>query len=422
MLKERKNNLIQILRYLSLGIICLTLVFSSLQDGGYSFWRRSVIQTLLLYSFFFHILERKLSGKNPIQKSNLNLPILILLCLVTVLIYFAWDTSLAANAVIHILSLVCGFYVFISVANRREEQRWLVVLTVAVTLWLCIYGLLIHFKIYLFPTWKYINMFQRGILSSTFANHNHFAGWLEMSILFYISLFFIKTRSKPVIVFMLFLMVIMVVTMVLTLSRGGWIALCSGGMFILTVAGFNKRFSLSKRMLFFITSVGVFLMLAALGSTSVIERGMTMAAHQGDLIPGRKIMWKGAMDMIGSFPLTGVGPGNYSTAAALFNPPGMNILYSDAHNDYLQFASEAGILIIPIMLWMIVSLFSHGFKKLQHPSRQTRWITLASMAGVVAIMVHSISDFNLQFPSNALFFTALAAQVAAPAPTLKKMS
>jgi hypothetical protein len=38
------------------------------------------------------------------------------------------------------------------------------------------------------------------------------------------------------------------------------------------------------------------------------------------------------------------------------------------------------------------------------------------MSGITAILVHSIGDFNLHIPANALLFTILAALVVAPHP------
>ena len=65
---------------------------------------------------------------------------------------------------------------------------------------------------------------------------------------------------------------------------------------------------------------------------------------------------------------------------------------------------------------MIIALYRKGFRKLKNPSRLVRGITLGAMSGITAILVHSISDFNLHIPANALLFTILAAIVVAPLP------
>ena len=88
-----------------------------------------------------------------------------------------------------------------------------------------------------------------------------------------------------------------------------------------------------------------------------------------------------------------------------------------AHNDYLHFTSETGLLLIPIIIWMIIALYRKGFRKLKNPSRLVRGITLGTLSGITAILVHSVSDFNLHIPANALLFIVLAALAVAPLPT-----
>lgn len=68
------------------------------------------------------------------------------------------------------------------------------------------------------------------------------------------------------------------------------------------------------------------------------------------------------------------------------------------------------------MIWMIVALYRKGFKKLKNPSRLVRGTTIGALSGITAILAHSIVDFNLNIPANAVLFTVLVAIVAAPLP------
>ena len=87
-----------------------------------------------------------------------------------------------------------------------------------------------------------------------------------------------------------------------------------------------------------------------------------------------------------------------------------------AHNDYLHFISEVGLILVAIIIWMIIALYRKGFRNLQNPSRLVRGITLGSLSGITAILVHSAADFNLHIPANAILFTILAALVLSPLP------
>ena len=120
--------------------------------------------------------------------------------------------------------------------------------------------------------------------------------------------------------------------------------------------------------------------------------------------------------MIQDHPLLGTGPGTFATVFTQYQPPGFACRYFMAHNDYLHITSETGLPIIAIVVWMIIALYRKGFKNLKNPSRLVKGITVGAMSGITAILVHSISDFNLHIPANALLFTVLAALVAAPLP------
>ncbi|GAH61940.1 unnamed protein product [marine sediment metagenome] len=120
--------------------------------------------------------------------------------------------------------------------------------------------------------------------------------------------------------------------------------------------------------------------------------------------------------MIQDYPVLGIGPGTFAFIFTQYQPPGLTSHYTMAHNDYLHFTSEVGLPLIAIIVWMIIALYRKGFRKLKNPSRLVRGITLGSMSGITAILVHSISDFNLHIPANALLFTVLGALVVAPLP------
>jgi len=118
--------------------------------------------------------------------------------------------------------------------------------------------------------------------------------------------------------------------------------------------------------------------------------------------------------MIRDHPLFGTGPGTFATVFTQYQPSGFVSRYFMAHNDYLHFTSEVGVLLIPIVIWMIIALYRKGFMKLKNPSRLVRGTSLGALSGITALLVHSISDFNLHIPANALLFTILASIVAAP--------
>lgn len=152
--------------------------------------------------------------------------------------------------------------------------------------------------------------------------------------------------------------------------------------------------------------VGIFV----IASTPAINRVVTLIQHDNeDNMESRVSIWTGTVNLIKKNPLSGTGAGTYAEAHPLYDMPGYAHLSVYAHNDYLQFIADTGIFIVPVILAALFFLFKAGFTKLKSKSRQTRGFALGAMAGVLAITIHSFSDFNLHIPANIILFIVLTA-------------
>jgi O-antigen ligase len=219
------------------------------------------------------------------------------------------------------------------------------------------------------------------------------------------------TRSRPVEwkIVLVCLALFLVVCQALTLSRGGWAGTAGALVFMAVVLLLKKGFA-HKRLVGYLLAGTVVTAVIVMASTPVVERIITLT--QGDLednIAHRRNLWEGTRHMIADNPAAGTGPGTFQVAYPPYQQPGYTVLARYAHNDYLQFTADTGILFIPLMLWLLYLFFKTGFAKLQSRSRQTSGIALGCMAAVFAILIHSYSDGNLHIPANAMLFTSLTA-------------
>lgn len=122
---------------------------------------------------------------------------------------------------------------------------------------------------------------------------------------------------------------------------------------------------------------------------------------------GRLDVWQNSMAVIKHYPFTGTGPGSFAMIFTQYQQSGIGVKFLHAHNDYVQCVFETGVIIIPIILIMLITIFKSTFIVMKKTSRQKRGITLGCMAGVTAIVIHSGGDFNLQLPANAMVFVIL---------------
>jgi O-antigen ligase len=101
--------------------------------------------------------------------------------------------------------------------------------------------------------------------------------------------------------------------------------------------------------------------------------------------------WKDTLGIIKLSPLFGVGIGNF------------NIPYSRyAHNSYLQFWAEAGILSVISFLWIIFAVFKSAFKNIEASSDRNR-IACLSFASFV-FLAHNFIDFTFFLPEVAFIW------------------
>ena len=377
--------------------------------GGVKINAPAALEVMFCVSFSLYACARILANESLITPSQVSRPLAALCILVIIAGASARNIPLALESIFLFFAYIGCFYIFLDLFNTltyRYVIAWIIVL---VALYLSIKGL---------PIFHEVNQrtddFWR--LRSTFGNSNQMGGLLAMTIPFLMGMIYTR-KFPPLLSAALFAgLGIMAVALFFTLARGAWVSTMIATGVVCLVYMMQNRQNITK-ILAGTLAATLALGLIFLSSTDLVQRFTTITQQDPEVtLYGRMLAWEGTIDMIQAHPLLGVGPGNFTTAFRGFQPPGLgNGIYVKAHSDYLEFISETGLLLLPILLWLGYRLFSHGIAKIRHSTdARTRGITLGAMGGIIAILVYSFTDFNLQIPANALLFTVLAALIATP--------
>lgn len=382
--------------------------------GGALIDGKTVIEILLFSSFTLFVTAR-LASKDPIlERSILSRPLAVLTILILFSSLFAQNKPIALEAIFLYLAYICCFFIFLALFQQTNKQISIVYIIVFIALFLSLYGLLQYNTMN--PPSRLTSVWR---LRASFSNSNLMAGFLSMTIPLCVGLLFTGDLPKLAITGLCFTIVVMLTALLFTYARSSWIATSIGIGCILAVY-FLPRKHLLTRVVPIVLSILLVIGLVFLSSANLVNRFNTMTQKGTDSsLFQRTVVWKGTIEMIKANPVHGVGPGNYSKAFRTFQPPGLSKLYVFAHNDYLQFISETGVLLIPIIIGMFILLCRHSLQKIHQGSPRIRGITLGAMGGIIALLVYSLSDFNLHIPANALLFTILAAIVVSPVSTEK---
>jgi O-antigen ligase len=139
-----------------------------------------------------------------------------------------------------------------------------------------------------------------------------------------------------------------------------------------------------------------------------MERFEALGEQYGASANNRATIWKDTLRLIDAHPWVGSGLGTFSIAYPGVQTSFDGKLVSHAHNDYLEFASELGI---PAALLLFGGIFylllQSAWCFRRNENRLDRAVVLGCFGSILSISLHSLTDFNLQIPANALVFAVI---------------
>lgn len=271
-----------------------------------------------------------------------------------------------------------------------------------------------------------------SVTTGTFINRNNFAGYLALTLSAGIGLLLAlrETRSFSWAQMIELLMgpkarlrlalVIMVIALVMTRSRGGNTSffvglLLVGVVFVLRNKDNRLRNSL---ILASLVLIDVLVISQYFGLERLKDRVMNTrlsdtvvsgeVIQQANEIRGDVFMY--ALPLAQDKPITGQGAGSFEAVFPKYAGEDIRAHFDLAHNDYIQFAIEYGVLgALPLALFVLLALY-WAFKALwQQRSMYRGGVGFGAAMGIIAILAHSTVDFNLQIPANAATFVVLCA-------------
>ena len=337
------------------------LIFTPLARASVQGWAISSIHLITLIALTALLLAKALTLeltlswewiKTPLEKP---IVILIILCILSSVYSVHRQTSIWST--ILLLNYLAIYYLVIHTVRTRSQFRHLIYLVIGVAAFLSIFGLIKLSGVNPFPWWEYTDIRQVDYrLSSTFGNPDHLAGYMEMTIPLLLGLFLTGFRGVKLF-WMICMALILTTALIFSLSRGGWIGAFIGLSFM-AFALLTDRHFMKKRLIVVLICGFFAVMFIVLTSTPVVERIRTFEEMENiPTLRSRVKVWGGTVKMIQDYPLLGAGPGAFATVFTQYQPPGLASRYFYGHGDYLHFTAELGLLLVPIILWIIIALY-----------------------------------------------------------------
>jgi O-antigen ligase/nitrate reductase NapE component len=328
---------------------------------------------------------------------------------------------------LELLTYVLLGYLVIRFITRGREIRRIILVLVGMGVFQSLYG------IYEMTVREPRILFYRKVFSldsatGTFVNRNHFSGYLEMIIPLALGfvlarmdvfspgtmgirkrIVLLSSRGAATSLLVLVGAVVMSLGVVLSRSRSGLFVLVFTFFLFFEFAAFHfSRARIRQRWAKrFVQATFLAVTVAALvvGIGSTIERFALDDLARED----RPVFWGNTLGLVGDFPVFGTGYGTFVSAYPSHETRGgPELLLVHAHNEYLEWLSELGVvgtaLLLSLLLYPVVRTYLIWAKR-RNP--EVKGLALGGIVSLAGAGVHAMTDFALHIPANAVLFTVV---------------
>jgi O-antigen ligase len=402
-----------------LALVLAILVFAPLAFGAVGAWEFLVVQGLTIGVMLLWTLRLWI---NP--KAQLLWPpicwIVFAFTIYAVARYLTADIEYVARQEM-IQVLVCAF-LFFAIVNNLYRQEFSQI--ISFTLIFLAMGISC-FAVYQFLTrsnrvWNLFSPYL-GRASGTYISPNNFAGFLEMFLPLAVAYILVGRMKAVTRILLGYATLVMFAGMAVTFSRGGWVAVTVGllALVLILICHRNHRIS-AFLLLVVLMGTGAFFVKNFLAKTPTYIQRMEKA-NTGDKLDMtvRLEMWSAAARMWQDHFWWGVGPAHFDYRFPEYRPESLQMRPDRTHNDYLNLLADwgamggiivlAGMAAFALGLWQTRGYVRRSENDFGSAMSNRHAFFIGASCGLVALAVHSLVDFNLHIPANAILGVALLA-------------
>lgn len=356
------------------------------------------------------ILEQKL----PLTSHPVLLPAALLLAFTSV----HWAMGLSASVPTTQMEWLrwTGYLALALVAaetfSTPERLRWLLGTLAAAGAAIAVLGIAQHLtgegRIY----WL-IEPSQGGWVFGPYVNRNHYAGLMELWIPLALGM-----ALAPDVSFLRRWLwcgaaLVMAASVVMAASRGGLLAVAvQVVVLVIATAALHGRRRAVVGLLAGVVLLAGFLWYV--GSADLLER-FTQIGNPGSAtveeVSGHRFeAWVGSLQIFRQHWLLGTGLDTFEPHFRAVRQYYTDKVWTHAHNDFLQFVAETGVIGVALGLWLVIAAAREIVRNLRRTTQTATGTMLIGLGcACLGFMVHGWLDFNFHVPANAAGFAVLAA-------------
>jgi O-antigen ligase len=388
--------------------ICGLIAFGILSHGAVEEWARAVLETGAALLLLAWAIQAYLLRVHGIEFSPLLWPLLAFTVLIVSQLIFRTSVSpfYTRTELQLLLAYVIVVFLMTQVFRFVEDWRILVWFLMSFGFAVAIFGILQQFtfngKLYWFR-----EMTLGGIPFGPYVNRNHFAGFAELVIpVALVPLLMGRVRRERWVLVTLFGL-LPIGALFLSASRGGIVSF-SVEMVMIALVLALRRTGGKHILAGGLVLLCAFLFVSWLGVHQILDRFSSMQTLE--VTAGKRgAMRRDTYAIFRDHRVFGTGLGTLQIVYPAYETLYDGKIVNHSHNDYVEALAETGLAGGLLCAWFLGALFFISLRQLLQTDKPfAAALHLAGLAACTAFLVHSLVDFNLHIPGNALLFFVMA--------------
>ena len=256
---------------------------------------------------------------------------------------------------------------------------------------------------------------------------NHYAGYLEAVAVMAVSLAWWSRMKLWLKILLLYASACCYFGITISGSRGGYFSSLAGLLIFLGIS-LNAVRIIDRQRFLRIAVVAIFSLMVLVGGGVFLMSHSNYLHERMNLMVSKDVRiynWQASLDQFRLNPLVGTGAGTHLYYGRLFRRPQIQSDPVHSHGDSLELLCEYGAVGAVGILFFLWAHLHRGFsansflirKRLVHsfePRSDTFALNAGALAAVGGLAVHSVVDFNMHIPGNALLFAFIFGMIANP--------
>ena len=198
---------------------------------------------------------------------------------------------------------------------------------------------------------------------------------------------------------------VMLLTLAATLSRSGFVALTASAAVGASLARRDRTHGIWGAVA---AAAALFAAAAWMNLEGLAQRVAASISTPATDPIGRLAIWRETLRLMRAFPIFGTGQGTFADAMFVYQQTSRQVLFNQAHNEYLQIATEGGAVLLVLVLTALALLVRTLRYRLMANDGSHQFVRIGACAGLAAACVQSIWETGLRAPANLLLFAVLA--------------